>query len=85
MVHLRPFLRLALLQLVDEVLSAIHLFNQLVLEVDHTTFQLLELKAILALHLLLGYLEHLGEVALENVDTFAFLTDYALQAVLRGT
>lgn len=63
------------------MLSAINFLDQLVLKVDHTTFQLLELKAILALYFLFADFEHLCEVTLQHVNAFPFLTDDALEAI----
>ena len=65
---LGALLAMRLLNMRDEALLVVDFFDELVLQVDHGALQLLELEAILALHFLLGSLEHLRKVALQHVD-----------------
>ena len=72
---------MSVLDLGDHALSVINLFNQLVLQVNDSPLQLLELKAIFALNLLLGYVKHLGKVTLKNFDILTLLADDSLQSI----
>ena len=73
---------LALLDLIDQSLLTINLLYQLVLQVDHASFELLQLKPILALDLLLGDIENLCEVTLQHLNALTLFSDNSLQAIL---
>ena len=56
----------------------IDLLNQPVFEVNHIPLQLLDLKAILALHLLLSYFEQLGRVVFDHLNVLLLLLQDSL-------
>ena len=80
--ELKPILLLALLDLIDQSLLTINLFNQLVLQVDHAAFELFQLETILALDLLFGDIKHLCKVTLQHFNALTLLSDDSLQAIL---
>ena len=73
---------IALLNLVDKSLLAIDFFDQFVLQVDHASLELFQLKSILALNLLFGDVEDLGEVTLKHFHIFALFPHDSLQTIL---
>lgn len=73
---------LALLDLIDQPLLTINLLYQLVLQVDHASFELFQLEPILALDLLLGDIEHLCKVTLQHLNALTLFSDNSLQAIL---
>jgi len=66
--ELGALLLMAVLYVSNEALLVVDLLNELVLEVDHATLQLLELEAVLALDLLSSDVENLRKVTFEHID-----------------
>ena len=85
MFDLMDFLLVSLLDLTYQALLSIYLFDQLVLEVDHATLQLLEFEAILTLDLLLGNIKHLSEIAFQHLNILPLLSDHSLETVFTCT
>ena len=72
---------MTLLDLTNQPLFTIYLFNELVLKMNHASLKLLELEAVLTLDFLLGNVEDLGEVTLQHLNVLSLLPDDALQAI----